>query len=64
MCVEAVLFRLTKLERLFMGKLADDLRPKCEHAHPDQRLEISLLGEGGMTHFTVRGSLVLSNALS
>ena len=42
MCVGAVLF--PKLERLFMGKLADDLRPKCEHAHPDQRLEISLLG--------------------
>ena len=41
-CVGAVLY--TKLERLFIRKLADDLRPKCAHAHPDQCLEISLLG--------------------
>ena len=27
-----------------MGKLADEHRPKSEHAHRDQRPEISLLG--------------------
>ena len=27
-----------------MVKLADELRPKREHAHPDQRPEIRLLG--------------------
>ena len=51
MCVGAVLF--PKLERLFMGKLADDLRPKCEHAHPDQRLEISLLGLFSYDRFSI-----------
>ena len=51
MCVAAVLF--PKLERLFMGKLADDLRPKCEHAHPDQRLEISLLGLFSYDRFSI-----------
>ena len=51
MCVAAVLF--PKLERLFMGKLADDLRPKSEHAHPDQRLEISLLGLFSYDRFSI-----------
>ena len=51
MCVGSVLF--PKLERLFMGKLADDLRPKCEHAHPDQRLEISLLGLFSYDRFSI-----------
>ena len=36
-----------------MGKLADDLRPKCEHAHPDQRLEISLLGLFSYDRFSI-----------
>ena len=36
-----------------MGKLADDLRPKSEHAHPDQRLEISLLGLFSYDRFSI-----------